>query len=152
MGSASERRVASLLPCAPNVVGLHSFKTCWKRTLAGALHGLRTNSSASGPSQVFPLEVRITRRMVAVPMSHGNSRKVFFVVAGGNPSAERHFEDTIQRKRMLAEVRTFLPAREIENLEKIYHGSTSGPAPHKGLRLTGNSGRLSSKESPLHSR
>ena len=51
------------------------------------------------------------------------ARKVFLVVAGGNASAQRHFEDTIQRKRTLEEVRRFLPAREIENLEKIYHGS-----------------------------
>jgi hypothetical protein len=50
-------------------------------------------------------------------------RHVFIVVAGGNPAAERHFEDTIQRKRTLEEVRGFLPSREIENLERIYHGS-----------------------------
>jgi hypothetical protein len=56
-------------------------------------------------------------------MPNENSRKVFLVVAGGNPSAERHFEDTIQRKRTLQEVRGFLPSQEIENLEKIYHGS-----------------------------
>jgi hypothetical protein len=51
------------------------------------------------------------------------SRKILLVVAGGNASAQRHFEDTIRRKRTLEEVRKFLPAREIENLEKIYHGS-----------------------------
>ncbi len=51
------------------------------------------------------------------------SRKVFIVVAGGNTSAQRHFEDTIQRKRTLNEVRRFLPTQEIENLEKVYHGS-----------------------------
>jgi hypothetical protein len=56
-------------------------------------------------------------------MSRGILRKVFLVVAGGNPSAERHFEDTIQRKRTLQEVKGFLPPQEIENLEKIYHGS-----------------------------
>ena len=56
-------------------------------------------------------------------MPRNDSRKVFIVVAGGNPSAERHFEDTIQRKRTVEEVRTFLPPQEIENLEKIYHGS-----------------------------
>ncbi len=49
---------------------------------------------------------------------------MFIVVAGGNRSAERHFEDTIQRKRTLEEVRRFLPSREIENLEKIYHGTS----------------------------
>lgn len=57
-------------------------------------------------------------------MSHENSRKVFLVVAGGNPAAERHFEDTVQRKRNLEEVRRFLPPKEIENLEGIYHGSS----------------------------
>ena len=57
-------------------------------------------------------------------MSHENSRKVFLVVAGGNTSAEKHFEDTLQRKRNLEEVRRFLPPQEIENLERIYHGSS----------------------------
>jgi hypothetical protein len=56
-------------------------------------------------------------------MSQLISRKVFIVVAGGNASAHRHFEDTIQRKRTLDEVRRFLPPQEIEHLEKIYHGS-----------------------------
>jgi hypothetical protein len=56
-------------------------------------------------------------------MPYGNSRKVFLVVAGGNAAAEQHFEDTIQRKRAIGEVRRFLPSREVENLENIYHGS-----------------------------
>jgi hypothetical protein len=56
-------------------------------------------------------------------MAHQNLRKVFLVVAGGNPAAERHFEDTIQRKRKLEEVGPFLPLQEIEVLEQIYHGS-----------------------------
>jgi hypothetical protein len=56
-------------------------------------------------------------------MPHGHPRNVFLVVAGGNPAAERHFEDTIQHKRTLEEVRRFLPSQEIENLEKIYHSS-----------------------------
>jgi hypothetical protein len=50
-------------------------------------------------------------------------RKLFLVVAGGNSSAQRHFEDTIKRRRTLQEVRRFLPSKEIENLERIYHGS-----------------------------
>ncbi|PYX58790.1 MAG: hypothetical protein DMG76_07815, partial [Acidobacteria bacterium] len=45
------------------------------------------------------------------------------MVAGGNTAAERHFEDTIQRKRTLEEVRGVLPSQEIDKLEKIYHGS-----------------------------
>lgn len=56
-------------------------------------------------------------------MPLGQSRHVFLVVAGGNPAAERHFEDTIKRKRTLEEVRRFLPSQEIENLERIYHSS-----------------------------
>jgi hypothetical protein len=67
-------------------------------------------------------------------MPHPLSRRVFLVVAGGNSAAERHFEDTIKRKRTLDEVRRFLPTREAENLEKIYHssdfivwGAVSGP-------------------------
>ena len=56
-------------------------------------------------------------------MPSGNSRKVFLVVAGGNPAAEKHFEDTIQRKRTWEEVGRFLPSKEIENLEGIHHGS-----------------------------
>jgi hypothetical protein len=49
---------------------------------------------------------------------------VFLVVAGGNPSAESNFEDTIQRKRSVAEIRRFLPADVVGDLEGIYHGST----------------------------
>jgi hypothetical protein len=45
-------------------------------------------------------------------MPHGNLRNVFVVVAGGNPAAEKHFEDTIQRKRTVEEVRGFLPFLE----------------------------------------
>jgi hypothetical protein len=56
-------------------------------------------------------------------MSNRNSRKVFIALAGGNPDAEKNFEDPIQRRRTLEEVREFLPAQEIDNLEKIYHGS-----------------------------
>jgi hypothetical protein len=61
--------------------------------------------------------------MIAVPMSLENSRKVCILVAGGNPSAQRDFEDTIQGKSTLEEVRRFLSVREIENLEKIYNAS-----------------------------
>jgi hypothetical protein len=56
-------------------------------------------------------------------MPRPDGRKVFLVVAGGNPAAERHFEDTIQRKRTLLEVRKVLPSQQIENLENIYHGA-----------------------------
>ncbi|OGH18455.1 MAG: hypothetical protein A2868_02615 [Candidatus Levybacteria bacterium RIFCSPHIGHO2_01_FULL_40_15b] len=50
-------------------------------------------------------------------------RKIFIVVAGGNIEAERHFEDTIRRKRTLKEVRSYLPPEEVRSLEHIYHGS-----------------------------
>jgi len=38
-------------------------------------------------------------------------------------AAERHFQDTIRRKRHLCEIRQFLPSTEIKNLEKIYHNA-----------------------------
>jgi hypothetical protein len=67
-------------------------------------------------------------------MSDRSPRRVFIVLAGGNPAAQRNFEDTIQRKRTPEEVRKFLPPQEIDNLEKIYHdsdfivwGSVPGP-------------------------
>src|ERR1700728_3119521 len=56
-------------------------------------------------------------------MANIQARHVFLVVAGGNPAAERHFLDTIQRKRTVEEVKRFLPSQEIENLERIYHSS-----------------------------
>jgi len=57
-------------------------------------------------------------------MPNVDLRKIFLVVAGGNPSAQKHFEDTIQRERTTDEVRKFLPAPEITNLETIYHGAS----------------------------
>lgn len=53
-----------------------------------------------------------------------NLRRIFIVVAGGNPDAELHFENTIRRKRNLSEVRSYLPESEIKNLENIYHNSS----------------------------
>src|SRR3989344_5812881 len=62
-------------------------------------------------------------------------RKVFLVVAGGSIAAERHFEDTIQRKRTVDEVKKFLSSEEIRKLEGAYHnqsfivwGSVPGPS------------------------
>ncbi len=61
-------------------------------------------------------------------------RKIFIVVAGGNTAAQRHFEDTIQRKRSVDEVKQFLPQEQADNLQNIYHrsdfivwGSVPGP-------------------------
>ncbi len=48
-------------------------------------------------------------------------RQIFIVVAGGNAAADRHFEDTIQRKRTLDEVRQFLSSQEIHEIESVYH-------------------------------
>ena len=58
-----------------------------------------------------------------MPMPGVDSGRVF-IVAGGNPAAEQHFKDTVQRKRTLAEVREFVPTSRIENLERMYHSST----------------------------
>jgi hypothetical protein len=50
-------------------------------------------------------------------------RKIFIVVAGGNAAAERHFQDTIQSKRTLGEVKDYLPQEQVNNLQNIYHGA-----------------------------
>lgn len=50
-------------------------------------------------------------------------RKIFIVVAGGNVDAQRYFEDTIQQKRKISEIKQFLPPDQVNNLEYIYHGS-----------------------------
>lgn len=54
----------------------------------------------------------------------GSSRQIFIVVAGGNRDAERHFVDTIERRRTISEVRNYLPKEELNNLENIYHGAS----------------------------
>lgn len=50
-------------------------------------------------------------------------RNIFVVVAGGNAAAERHFEDTILTHRNIGEVRQYLSAEEIQNLEYIGHSN-----------------------------
>jgi hypothetical protein len=45
-------------------------------------------------------------------------------VAGGNLEAERHFQDTIKRKRTLKEVEAFLTDDESKALRDIYHNSS----------------------------
>ena len=65
-----------------------------------------------------------------------NKRKIYIVVAGGgNLAAQKHFEDTIQTKRSLSEIRKYLPESEIVNLKKIYRnapfivwGAVPGPS------------------------
>ena len=52
-----------------------------------------------------------------------NLRNIVIVVAGGNAAAERHFENTIQKKRDIGEIKRFLPQGEITNLENIYHSA-----------------------------
>ena len=49
-------------------------------------------------------------------------RKIFFVVASGGHETERHYIDTIERKRSLAEAEKFLDPKEIEILKDTYHG------------------------------
>lgn len=50
-------------------------------------------------------------------------RNIYIVVAGGNTAADRHFDDTIQSRRQLSEVRQHLEQEEAKNLEAIYHGA-----------------------------
>jgi hypothetical protein len=52
-----------------------------------------------------------------------NFRNIFIVLADGEDSGQKNFEETIQRKRNLDEISEFLPQSEIDNLKNIYHGS-----------------------------
>lgn len=52
------------------------------------------------------------------------SRKIFFVVASGGQETDRHYYDTIERKRTVEEAEKFLPEDEIDILKNKYH---SGP-------------------------
>lgn len=51
-------------------------------------------------------------------------RKIFFVVASGGHGTDRHYLDTIERKRSVEEAAKFLTPLEIETLKREYH---SGP-------------------------
>lgn len=48
-------------------------------------------------------------------------RKIFFVVASGGHETDRHYYDTIERKRTVEEAERFLPPKEIEILKTTYH-------------------------------
>jgi hypothetical protein len=48
-------------------------------------------------------------------------RKIFFVVASGGHETERHYIDTIERKRTVEEAEKFLTPQEIEVLKRDYH-------------------------------
>lgn len=54
----------------------------------------------------------------------GKIRKIFFVVASGGHGTERHYIDTIERKRSIEEAEKFLTEKEIQILKDTYH---SGP-------------------------
>jgi hypothetical protein len=49
-------------------------------------------------------------------------RKIFFVVASGGHETDKHYYDTIERKRSVEEAEKFLDPKEIEVLKNIYHG------------------------------
>jgi len=47
-------------------------------------------------------------------------RKIFFVVASGGQDTDRHYSDTIKRKRSIEEAAKFLDSEEINDLKKIF--------------------------------
>jgi hypothetical protein len=49
-------------------------------------------------------------------------RKIFFVVASGGYDTERHYNDTIQRKRTIEEISQFLTSTEVQLLKNNFHG------------------------------
>lgn len=52
------------------------------------------------------------------------TRKIFFVVASGGHETDRHFYETIERKRTVKEAENFLTPKEIEILKTDYHGNS----------------------------
>lgn len=50
------------------------------------------------------------------------TRKIFIVVASGGQGTEKHYYDTIERKRTTEEASRFLEEREINDLKNKYHG------------------------------
>mgnify|MGYP001594141647 CR=1 FL=1 len=48
-------------------------------------------------------------------------RKIFFVVASGGHGTDKHYYDTIERKRTIEETAEFLKHQEIEILRTDYH-------------------------------
>src|SRR3989338_10005437 len=49
-------------------------------------------------------------------------RKIFFVVASGGHETERHYLDTIERKRTIEEAEEFLTSPESNILKNNYYG------------------------------
>lgn len=49
-------------------------------------------------------------------------RKIFFVVASGGHGTDKHYYDTIERKRTISEAERFLNEKEIAILKNTYHG------------------------------
>jgi hypothetical protein len=49
-------------------------------------------------------------------------RKIFFVVASGGHGTDKHYYDTIERKRTVEEAEKFLKPQETEILKSQYHG------------------------------
>jgi len=51
-----------------------------------------------------------------------NMKRTFFVVTSGGHDTERHYQDTIESKRSLSEIKQFLSEDKAEDLERIYKG------------------------------
>jgi len=72
------------------------------------------------------------------------TRKIFFVVASGGQETDRHYYDTIEKKRTVEEAEKFLAPEEINILKNKYH---SGPfAVWGAVPGTGNSRTWDSME------
>jgi hypothetical protein len=68
-------------------------------------------------------------------------RKVFFVVVSGGHATEKHYQDTIERKRSLEELEPFLTKEEVTVLKDRYYGgpfSLWGAVPGSGNLRTWN--------------
>jgi len=69
----------------------------------------------------------------------GRKRKIFFVLATGGHDTDRHYQDTIKRKRTAEDAQTYLNSEEISRLNSCYHGqpfSVWGSIPGPGNTRT----------------
>lgn len=49
-------------------------------------------------------------------------RKIFFIVASGGHDTDKHYHDTIENKRSIEEIKGFLDANQLEEIQKTYRG------------------------------
>ena len=66
----------------------------------------------------------VSMHLTCLAVQSWQMRNIFIVVAGGNYEAEKHFEDTIKKRRTVDELEKFLPSEQVDNIKGLYHNSS----------------------------